>query len=62
VSALIAAGLRLEFLHEFAASASRRFPSMVLDETRSEPGRPYYVLPDRPERVPMMYSLRAVKS
>jgi SAM-dependent methyltransferase len=61
VTALIAAGLRLEFLHEFAVSAFKRFPSMVLDETRSQPGRPYYVLPDRPERVPMMYSLRAVK-
>ncbi len=61
VTALIAAGLRLEFLHEFPVNAFKRFPWMVLDETRSQPGRPYYVLPDRPERVPMMYSLRATK-
>lgn len=60
VSALIAAGLRLEFLHEYPVNVFKRFPSMVLDETLSEPGRPYYVLPE-PERVPMLYSLRAVK-
>ena len=34
---------------------------MVLDEQLSEPGRPYYVLPEQPERVPMMYSLRATR-
>ena len=61
VSALITAGLQLEFLHEFPVNAFQRFPWMVLDESRSKPGRPYYVLPDGPERVPMMYSLRAVK-
>ena len=61
VTALIAAGLRIEFLHEFRVSASRRFPWMVLDESLSEPGRPFYVLPEHAERVPMMYSLRAVK-
>lgn len=61
VSALIGAGLRLEFLHEFPVSASRRFPWMVLDETLSEPGRPFYVLPDGRDRLPFMYSLRAVK-
>lgn len=62
VSALIAAGLRLEFLHEYPVNAFKRFPWMVLDESLSAPGRPYYVLPDAPERVPMMYSLRAVKA
>lgn len=62
VSGLIAAGLRIEFLHEYPVNAFKRFPWMVPDETLSEPGRPYYVLPEAPERVPMMYSLRAVKA
>ena len=34
---------------------------MVLEEELSEAGRPYYVLPEQPERVPLMYSLRAIK-
>jgi 2-polyprenyl-3-methyl-5-hydroxy-6-metoxy-1,4-benzoquinol methylase len=61
VTALIAAGLRLEFLHEFAYGTYRQFPQMVPDARRSEPGLPYWVLRDRPERVPLVYSLCAVK-
>ncbi|MGI5456610.1 class I SAM-dependent methyltransferase [Streptomyces sp. CA-249302] len=52
VSALAAAGLRIEFLHEHDVSLFRRFESF---ERRDG----YYRFPaDRP-RIPLMYSLRA---
>lgn len=56
VSALAAAGLRLEFLHEHEASLFPRFGSFE----RSADG--YYRFPDTHARVPLMYSLRASKS
>lgn len=54
VSSLIAAGLRLEFLHEFDFSMFQRF-----EELEEHDGR--FVFPaDRP-RMPLLYSLRASK-
>ncbi|GCD36070.1 methyltransferase [Streptomyces chrestomyceticus JCM 4735] len=55
VSALAAAGLRLEFLHEHDMTMFQRFGSLV----RGDDG--YFRLPaDRP-RVPLMYSLKATR-
>lgn len=56
VSALAAAGLRLDFLHEHEASLFPRFGSFE----RSADG--YYRFPDAHARIPLMYSLRASKS
>ncbi|GAA3800470.1 class I SAM-dependent methyltransferase [Streptomyces coacervatus] len=54
VSALAAAGLRIEFLHEHDVSLFRRFE--VFEQRDG-----YFRLPaDRP-RIPLMYSLRAAK-
>ncbi|MDN3294425.1 methyltransferase domain-containing protein [Streptomyces ficellus] len=55
VSALIAAGLRIEFLHEHDVSLFARFKALV----RHEDGY-YRFAADRP-RIPLMYSLRARK-
>lgn len=55
VSALAAAGLRLDFLHEHEASLYQRFESFE----RSGDG--YYRFPDTHARIPLMYSLRASK-
>ncbi|WP_406303838.1 class I SAM-dependent methyltransferase [Streptomyces sp. NBC_00885] len=56
VSALSAAGLRLEFLHEHDVSMFQRFGVL----TRHEDG--YYRFPaDRP-RIPLMYSLKASRT
>ncbi|MEV5436663.1 class I SAM-dependent methyltransferase [Streptomyces sp. NPDC052682] len=55
VSALAAAGLRLEFLHEHDVSLFRRFGCFEVRDG-------YYRYPaDRP-RIPLMYSLRAAKA
>jgi hypothetical protein len=48
-----AAGLRIEFLHEFGFDAFGRFGSLQ----RRDDGT-YWLPPDRP-RVPMIFSLRA---
>jgi SAM-dependent methyltransferase len=53
VSALAAAGLRIEFLHEFGFDAFGRFGSLQ----RRDDGT-YWLPPERP-RVPMIFSLRA---
>jgi SAM-dependent methyltransferase len=53
VSALAAAGLRIEFLHEFGFDAFGRFGSLQ----RQDDGT-YWLPPERP-RVPMIFSLRA---
>lgn len=55
VSALAAAGLRLDFLHEHDTSLFPRFGSFE----RSADG--YYRFPDTHARIPLMYSLRASK-
>ncbi|MGW2591889.1 class I SAM-dependent methyltransferase [Streptomyces sp. NPDC001515] len=53
VSALAAAGLRIEFLHEHDASLFARFP--VLE--RYPDG--FYRFPEERPRIPLMYSLKA---
>lgn len=55
VSALLAAGLRLEFLHEHDFSLFAHFPAL-----EREGGR--YRFPAAQPRVPLMYSLRAAKA
>ncbi|MEU7831712.1 MULTISPECIES: class I SAM-dependent methyltransferase [unclassified Nonomuraea] len=52
VSAVAAAGLRVEFLHEYDHTLFRRFATMSGDHTG-------YRLPEGAPRVPLMYSLRA---
>lgn len=56
VTALIDAGLRIEFLHEHPFCAWARLPSM----TRGADG--YYRLPGDDSRFPLMFSLRATKT
>ena len=58
VSALIAAGLRLEFLHEHDFSLFRRFQAF---ERSTEGITEVYRFPAGHPRVPLMYSLRATK-
>jgi SAM-dependent methyltransferase len=56
VSALVAAGLRIEFLHEFAHTHFQRWPFL----TRVGPAR-RYELPDSIPPLPLMFSLLATK-
>lgn len=53
VTALVEAGLVLEFLHELTECSFRRFPFLV----ESQPG--LYAMPPGMVRLPMMFSLRA---
>ncbi|MDA1256775.1 MAG: class I SAM-dependent methyltransferase [Chloroflexi bacterium] len=55
VTALIDEGLRIEFLHEHRVCGWRAFPWMV----KGEDGM--WRVPNHPERLPLMWSLRAVK-
>ena len=55
VTALIDAGLRVDFLHEWPFAGWRRLPSMV----KGDDG--YYRLPDGREDFPFMFSLKATK-
>ena len=54
VSALIAADLRIELLHEHDYTLFPRFPNLLVEGDR-------YTLPPGQPRVPLMYSLRAAK-
>ncbi len=54
VTALIEAGLRLEFLHEFDYTLYQRWPFL---EKRGDA----YVMPAGRPRIPLMYSLKALK-
>ncbi|MGP3924627.1 class I SAM-dependent methyltransferase [Streptomyces sp. 8N616] len=56
VSALAAAGLRIEFLHEHDVTLFQRFPAM----RRGEDG--LFRLPQDGPRIPLMYSLRATRA
>jgi len=56
VSALIAAGLTIEALREHQSCLWQALPYMV----EGEDG--WWRLPDRPERLPLMYSIRARKA
>ncbi len=53
LNALIDAGLRIEFLHEFPFCAWEMFPFM----TKGDDG--YYRLREGPDRIPLMFSVRA---
>lgn len=55
VSALAAAGLRVDFLHEHDVTLFQRFPSL----RRGDDG--YYRLPPERPRMPLMYSLKATR-
>lgn len=55
VTALIEAGLRLEFLHEHADTLFARWP--LLERAPEHPG--VYRLPAGMPSLPLMYSLRA---
>ena len=55
VNALLAAGLRLQFLHEFPFSNYRALPGMV----RGDDG--WWRLPERNDSIPQLFSLRATK-
>ena len=55
LTALITAGLRIEYLHEFPLAHYRRFPSLV----RGEDGWWRWSSPD--QTLPMLFSLRAAK-
>ena len=55
VTALVAAGLQLEFLHEHDWSTFPMFPFLVQE------ARDRWVLPEQRESVPLMYSIRARK-
>jgi SAM-dependent methyltransferase len=56
VSALIGAGLRIEFLHEHDFTLHARFPFLVRHEDGS------YRMPPSMPSLPLMYSLRAIKT
>ena len=56
LNALLAAGLRLEFLHEFPFSNYRALPGMV----RGDDG--WWRLPQHNDSIPQMFSLRATKA
>ena len=55
VSSLVAAGLTIEFLHEFPFSAYRALPQM----TQGEDG--WWRLPEHNDSVPQLYSIKARK-
>ena len=55
VSALIAAGLRIEFLHEHAYTVYRQLPFM------EQGADGYWRLPEHSQSVPLMFSVRATK-
>jgi len=55
MTALAAAGLRIEFLHEFPFCAWQALPGMVLREDG------YRHLPDGEDRVPFLFSVKATK-
>ena len=54
VSAIIAAGLRIDFLHEHPQTLFRLFPWLTTDDAGDT-----YLMPPQMPSIPMMYSLRA---
>ena len=56
ISGLIENGLRIEFLHEFPFSVFQQFPILEMDENGM------WVFPNGQHPIPLMFSLRAVKT
>jgi hypothetical protein len=56
VTALIDSGLRIQSLKEHRRCLWQPLPFMVQDD------QGWWRLPDEPERLPLMYSIRALKS
>jgi hypothetical protein len=55
VTALVKAGLRIEFLHEFPFSGYQAFPNMV----RCDDG--WWRFPERNDAIPQVFSIKATK-
>lgn len=55
VTSLIESGLQIEFLHEHQFAEYHAFPACVGD------GEGHWRFPDHPERLPMLFSLKATK-
>jgi SAM-dependent methyltransferase len=55
VTALITAGLRIEFLHEHAFSVYEQLPFLQPD------GKGYWHFPEGKQPIPLMFSLKAIK-
>lgn len=54
ITALVEAGLRIEFLHEFPFCVYKEWPTMVKDGD-------WWYYPDRKNDIPMTYSIKATK-
>ena len=59
LTAVAAAGLRLEFLHEYDVTLFPRFGTLVRRVSPAGTASRMYEAPDGQPRVPLMYSLRA---
>ena len=55
VTSLVAAGLRIEYLHEFPFNSYQSHPFLI----RSEDG--YWRYPQHPDSIPLMFSVKATK-
>ena len=55
INALIGAGLRIEFIHEFSFCGYQALPFLVKGEDD------LWRLPDNPNKLPLMFSLRATR-
>ena len=55
INVLIDAGLTIDFFHEFPVTTYRALPFMI----EKEPGR--YVLPENEDKIPLMFSIKAIK-
>jgi hypothetical protein len=55
ISSLVAAGLRIQFLHEFPFCIHKMYPFLE----QAEDG--YYYLPGKAQSVPLLFSIRAGK-
>lgn len=56
VNALINAGLKIEFVHEFPFTMYEQFPGMMRRDAKG-----YYILKNKNIQVPLLFSLKAIK-